>query len=118
MPALRKRQQPVLKDKTGVIMVSRAYYHDKELVGDVHNEEQHIPVPLFNTEPARVRVEGSVTMNTGDFNSARVAVIIELPCYPVKSEIDRAYTAASDMVYEYVERERELALHGEQKQKV
>ena len=43
--------------------------------------QDHVfPVQDYEGEPARVRVEGSVTRNLGDFNSVKVGVVLELPC--------------------------------------
>jgi hypothetical protein len=44
---------------------------------------------LNGVQPARVRVGGSVTRNLGDFNSARVEVMMELPCLPEIGEMRR-----------------------------
>lgn len=89
------------------IFVSRAAYGKEfdELIPAVR-------VPVFHTEPAKVRVEGSVTKNLGDYNSARVAVCIELPCYPEDSEIRRAYTYASALLDELLPAQLDQAING------
>jgi hypothetical protein len=68
-----------------------------------------VKVPVFHTQPARVRVCGSVTRNLGDYNSARVEVSIEVPCNPEASEIDRAYQWASDKLDTYIPQQLALA---------
>lgn len=80
----------------GMIFVRRAAY------GVETEERERIRVPVFRTAPARVRVCGSVTRNLGDFNSARVEVSIEMPCYPEESEVRRVYDWASALLDEMV----------------
>lgn len=60
-------------------------------------------------EYARVRVEGSVTQNMGDFNSVRVGVLIERPCANTDEAIDATYRDVSRTVDEYLQQELELA---------
>lgn len=83
-------------NEEGVIYVRRAAY------GVEQEERERIRVPVFRTAPARVRVSGSVTRNLGDYNSARVEVMIEMPCYPVESEVRRVYDWASTLLDEMV----------------
>lgn len=52
---------------------------------------------------------GGTTKNLGDFNSARVDVMVELPCYPEASEIARAYEFASQLVDAFITRETIIA---------
>ena len=86
----------------GTIEVSRARYHRGVLVGDETNYEERIRVPMFTNTPARVRVEGGVTRNMGDYNSIKVGVIIEYPCYPEESEVRRTYRIVSNLVDELI----------------
>lgn len=92
----------------GVILVHRARYEGRRIVSEVEREEK-ISVPFFGTHAAEIEVEGSVTRNLGDFNSARVAVRVKLPAYPELSELDRTYMLASNLVDRYVERELNIA---------
>lgn len=74
----------------GYVLVRRAILH----YGKVQEEEETnelVRVPSFGTEVARLRVGASSTVNLGDYNSARVEVSVEMPCYPERSEIDRTY---------------------------
>lgn len=77
--------------------------------GEPVEQREKIRVPIFNKDPARVRVSGGVTQNMGDYNSARVDVMVELPCLPEVSEIDRAYHTASQMVDGFLTRELNMA---------
>jgi len=46
--------------------------NEENVIGEVHR---------FVTQPAIVRRGYGVTLNQGDFNSARIDVTIEVPCY-------------------------------------
>jgi hypothetical protein len=97
---VRNRVRPArpldLEVPEGTIVVRRAAYGQEEETKEV------VRVPVFHTAPARIRVVGSVTRNLGDYNSARVEVMIEVPCNPEASEIDRAYKWASEVLDTYI----------------
>ena len=80
----------------GFISVQRVAY------GQTEESRETIQVPLFATQPARVRVVAGTTRNLGDYNSARVEVMVELPCYPEDGEIRRAYAYASTVLDELI----------------
>lgn len=89
--------------KEGFVLVQRVAY------GQENETLEKVYVPLFGTQSARVRVSAGATRNLGDYNSARVDVMIELPCYPEESEMRRAYEFASTMLDELVPIELEKA---------
>jgi hypothetical protein len=93
---VRQRSRPArsldVEGAEGSITVSRSAY------GIASDTQEKIRVPIFHTTPARVRVSGSVTRNLGDYNSARVEVSIELPCYPEQSEVQRTYDYISGLL--------------------
>jgi hypothetical protein len=106
VPMVRRRQPPRKLDLTGgegTVTVLRTAY------GQERTATEHVRVPVFSTEPARVRVSGSVTRNLGDYNSARVEVTVELPCYPEDSEIRRTYEYASQLLDDLIPKELEKA---------
>ncbi len=78
----------------GTAVVRRVAY------GMEHEQTETIDVPLFATKPAMLRVGGGATLNIGGMQFVRVDVHLELPCYPVMSEVERAY----DVALEFVER--------------
>ena len=43
--------------------------------------EETIQIRPFATDPAKVRVGRGVTINMGNFESARIDISIEMPCY-------------------------------------
>ena len=57
---------------------------------------------------ARVDYEAGVTLNMGDFESARVSVRLSLPCEAVPSRLDRMFEFARHWVSDRVEREIDL----------
>lgn len=87
----------------GTILVRRSAY------GAETEEREKIRVPIFRTSPARVRVSGSVTRNLGDYNSARVEVSIEMPCYPTEQEVRATFDWASGLLDEMVPAELKKA---------
>lgn len=105
----RKREaRPLeLEAPEATILVSRVAY------GNEVQERESLRVPVFHTTPARVRVTGSVTRNLGDYNSARVEVMVEVPCYPENSEIERAYAYASSLIDQYIPQELDKAVGSE-----
>lgn len=101
---VRKRAMDMTPhDYTGTIEVERVAY------GATHQSSETIRVPIFHTAPARLRVEGGITRNMGDYNSVRVAVAVELPALPERTEIERAYLVASDIVDDLINRELDIA---------
>lgn len=72
----------------GRIFVTRAY--GKE--GAEENEEKELPVRRFETTPAHVRASYGLTVNLGNYESARCDVSVTLPCYT--EEIEGAFVEA------------------------
>jgi len=66
------------------ILVTRQYPKSK-----VEESRETLEVLAFVTEPAKVTVELGVTLNLGDYESARVTVGVSAPCY--REEVMDAY---------------------------
>lgn len=109
MTEARKRRLPDALRAQGVLTVTRPNY----TTGLPDTEQSRVAVPIFATDPAYVRVDGSMTINLGDYNSAKVSVSVSLPCLPVEEEIRRAYDFASSMVDSYLEEEQSKVITGE-----
>ena len=103
---IRPPSKRALDVPVGTIEVTRAGYD-----GDP-DETESIQVPKFQGPLARVRLEGSVTRNMGDYNSIRVAVMVEMPCYPSATDVDRCYDWCSAKVEEKIQRELVVAVGG------
>lgn len=69
-------------------------------------EEDVVAVHQFVTTPAEVEVAVALTMNLGNFESARLSVSLRLPCY--KEEIEEAYAYAQAFVEDRVAKERDM----------
>ena len=109
---VRKRAMDLpLVDKTaeGFISVQRTAYSCSE------ETLEKIQVPdlvaaLKGGKPGIVRVGGSVTKNLGDYNSARVEVMLELPCLPEISEMRRVAELLSAQLDEIIPNELAKAI--------
>ena len=66
----------------------------EELMADV--EEDPIEVGVFQTDPARAHIQKGLTLNLGNYESARTDVGVTLPCYV--EEIEEALDFCNDAV--------------------
>lgn len=64
--------------------------------GAVQGGEEVLEVHRFATEPARVEVSLGVTVNLGNFESAKLSIGVVVPCY--KEETEEAFTWAKNWV--------------------
>lgn len=75
--------------------VEVAEYEDKEFItvtrtipvnlggtGEEEVSEEHIEIRPFVSEVARVRIGKGLTLNLGNYQSARIDVDFSFPCYP------------------------------------
>jgi hypothetical protein len=84
-------------------VVSRQYLEGKQVTtADTKNEVME--VRTFLTEPAKVHVSKGLTLNLGNFESARIDVSVAVPCY--LEELDAAYRFADNWVETRLEVER------------
>lgn len=67
--------------------------------------EETIAVHTFVTQPAIVGVECGLTMNLGNYESARISVSISVPCYA--EERDAAYNEACKWIEERLGKQRD-----------
>jgi len=79
----------------GKIWVSRHYK------GEDTTEEKDLEVQIFETEPARVKVSYGLTINLGNYESARCDAGVELPVYA--EEIEEGFKAAWDIAKEEIQ---------------
>lgn len=111
---IRKRATNAVKTRQeGSVTVSRAFYN----MGEMYSEEEStdtVSVPIFSN-PAHVKVSGSVTKNIGNYESVKVAVEVTLPCHAEGSEIEKAYDIASTFVNHKIQDEVEFAYGRENK---
>jgi hypothetical protein len=62
----------------------------------VKNEEEYLPLPFIDKDPAYVTVTAGVTKNLGSFNSAKISISIHYPCDPNK--VDEVYLKLKNWV--------------------
>jgi hypothetical protein len=72
--------------------------------------EDVIAVHKFETEPAKVTVEYALTVNLGNFESAKIGVSVSIPCYA--EELEEAYEFAQSWAEERLTRERDAITGG------
>lgn len=90
-------------EKNSTVFVSRTIGKkpgDPEEAGD----EEILSVHRFVTEPAEVGVTTALTMNLGNYESARVSVSLTMPCYV--EEVDKTYEWAQRWVEQRLTEER------------
>lgn len=66
-----------------------------KVVSETVKDEQ-ISIHSFITTPATVGVDMGLTLNLGNYESARVSVSVVVPCY--KEEVSNAYEWAKEFV--------------------
>jgi hypothetical protein len=76
--------------------VTRQFVKSGKDVGDPTQTDEVLAVRRFVTEPARVSVEMGMTVNLGNYESARITVALLVPCY--FEEHDGAYEYAKTWV--------------------
>jgi len=72
--------------------------------------EDIIAVHKFETEPARVTVDYALTVNLGNFESAKIGVSVTVPCYA--EELSQAYEFAQAWAEERLTHERDMITAG------
>lgn len=91
--------------RNSMVVVERTYYRNSNEIGSSQDEEI-ISVQKFVTTPAEVEVGYALTMNLGDFESAKLSITLRVPCYA--EEKDEAFDFTQRWVEERVQKERDL----------
>lgn len=73
--------------------------------GDEETSTEEISVHEFTTTPASVGVDFGLTINLGNYNSARINVSAQVPCYT--EELNEAYDFVQKWVEDRVRAERD-----------
>ena len=93
-----------VQGEQGYILVKRAKLNMGKAIHEKEDYET-VMVPSFTGPVARVKVMSSVTRNLGDYNSVKVEVGLDLPCY--ECDIEHTYNQAADWVSAKIESELE-----------
>ena len=72
-------------------------------IGAPETKDEQIEVRAFVTEPASVEIGYGLTLNIGNYESARVDVRLSVPCY--REEMDDAFAFAKKWAEERVQKE-------------
>ena len=86
------RTAPAKKQATGtegIITVSTTQFNQ------VTEDREYMEIRPFVTVPARIGVKCGRTINLGNYESARVDVSVEIPCYV--EEVKRVYQEVLEM---------------------
>jgi hypothetical protein len=106
MPAPDEKSEPLAIETREKIMEVRKTMFGKE---EVSNER--IRIRPFVSHPASISVKAGITINLGNYESARVDVMMTMPCYP--EEIDGVYEDVKSWVdgrVDHVKKEIEVAI--------
>ncbi len=76
--------------------VTRQFRVSGKDVGEAEETDEVIEIHQFATQPANVRVEMGMTINLGNYESAKISVCLSVPCY--KEETDAAFEYAKKWV--------------------
>jgi hypothetical protein len=87
----------------GKMYVGKIVYSSEHGVVSDNMEEEQLAVYKFATTPARIKYEGSFTVNMGNFQSAKINIGVELPAY--MEQLPAAYVTAKQFVEERLSRE-------------
>lgn len=92
-----------LQARAGRKWVHRHYSNPKKdkAMGKDEESEVHatmVETPIFEegTQPASISVKNGMTINLGNYESARIDVMVTLPCY--REEIPQAIEVAKSIV--------------------
>ena len=88
--------------RNATITVNKMYRANRVEKEDPPQEEV-MEVQVFQTDPAEVSLEYGLTLNLGNYESARVSVGVVLPCY--KEEVEDAFQRSREWVTERIQRE-------------
>jgi len=72
-------------------------------VDDEIEREETIEITPFESEAACVALDAGMTVNMGNYQSARVGVMIAMPCYP--EEVEAVYGTVKATVEKIVQEE-------------
>jgi len=78
-----------------------------------HDKEEEIEITPFVTEPAKIAVSKGLTLNLGNYRSARIDVSVAIPCYV--EEVGEVIEQVNNLVEARVIMERDSVLKAGKK---
>jgi hypothetical protein len=98
-----------MSEINSTINVTKTIKNDRTgVVSEDVASEDIIAIHRFETNPAHVEVGMALTMNLGNFESAKLSVSVMVPCY--KEEIEEAYKFVERFVTDRVAAERDVVV--------
>lgn len=96
------------KEHTTMKLAATQVYVTKQFVakkkeGVAQTEEETLAVHRFATEPAKIEVSLGLTLNLGSFESAKLLVGMQVPCY--KEEANDAFDWAKEWISTRLQKE-------------
>lgn len=76
---------------------------ERQFQGKTEGTDVNLDIHTFVTEPAKVFMDLAVTINLGNYESAKISVGISVPCY--KEEVDAAYDYAKNWISDRLQQE-------------
>ena len=90
-----------------LIVKDGRYEVSRTVMGAEESDSGRITVTPFHTTPANISVKGGATINLGNYESARIDVMLSMPCYV--EEIEEVFPKVKDWVDKKLAKEyREL----------
>lgn len=113
-PTRTRKKKAVKADKPGTITVQSRILvrQDGETEEEVITDEfEEIDVQKFDVEPAYVSVKAGVTKSLREYESLRVDVSAQIPCY--REKMDETFTYGADWVADKLVEEVDNYFKGE-----
>ncbi len=79
--SVKKATSKTIKQKEASVVVSTTILQNKEVMSEKEDRER-IKIRPFVSATASVGVKYGMTINLGDYSSARIDVMVNSPCYP------------------------------------
>lgn len=114
---MEKSQADELIARASTALVNRTISAkgDKAVDPESTAEENVIAVHKFVTDPAKISVAVGLTVNLGNWESAKINVQLTMPCY--KEEIEETFKFVQSWVEQKVSHERDLITAHREKSK-
>jgi hypothetical protein len=107
MKAIRKREKVGAR---GTIHSGSIKKHSDGTEESLPEVSKEFTEKVDHPNPAYVGVDGGLTKNLGNFESARISVSVTMPCAPTEAAIRKAYDKASALVDEFMDLEYKKAV--------
>ena len=104
MSTVRSRTKNVTKESTVKV---------DDIVKNITGPETVIEAVPSSSKTGQVTVEGGITKNLGDYNSARIGISVSLPCEPSIEGARQAYKEISKLVDQLMNEEYDKVMSTE-----